>query len=392
MKKFVCAMLALLLCGLAVATVVMDGKLPELPAAEKTAESAAEAGVDYAAIYALHDPDEVVMTVDGQDVTWEEYFYFYHNQAVGLENMFLTYQYYGMAVGWESPADEEGHSYADLLADAAENELRQFYLWEAVERESGAVLTEEEEAQLQAEHEGYIPYFAGEGATEEDMFAVLQSENYMSEAMYWRIMQKLYLQEPTFRAMMGENGEKVSEEEVEAWAEENLPGYSVVSLDRIHISTLDPETNEPMDENAAAQQAALAQELAAQLQAVEDPMERVALFQKLKAQYDPEGISYVAVGSRIEAPIYEATLAMENGQISDPVEVDGDYYIILRRAFRADDVIDTGAGEQPVRELAAEDIFNQLLLDRQENQQLRYAEGFEAPRLLDYYTRPSYAA
>ena len=72
-------------------------------------------GVDYAAIYALHDPKEVVMTIDGRDVTWAEYFYAYYNIAGSMEQNFQMYMYYGMAIGWNSPADQEGRTYADIV-------------------------------------------------------------------------------------------------------------------------------------------------------------------------------------------------------------------------------------------------------------------------------------
>ena len=37
-------------------------------------ETASVPQLDFEALYASHDADEVVMTMDGEDVTWEEYF------------------------------------------------------------------------------------------------------------------------------------------------------------------------------------------------------------------------------------------------------------------------------------------------------------------------------
>ena len=82
MKKLLIALLVVFLAVVAVLG-LSDSKLvteiPEAPAAEtaaaepETAEAAEEpvqasSGVDYEAIYALHDPEEIVMTIDGREV------------------------------------------------------------------------------------------------------------------------------------------------------------------------------------------------------------------------------------------------------------------------------------------------------------------------------------
>ena len=155
MKKL---LIGLLLIGLVVIVVLgfSDGKLlaqiPEAPEVTETPaeqpaapaetepeaqpeETAEATATDYAAIYALHEPEEVVMTIDGKDITWQDYFYAYYSQASNMEDQFEMYQYYGYALGWESQADEEGHSYADLLAQMAEENLRRVLTAESVAEE-----------------------------------------------------------------------------------------------------------------------------------------------------------------------------------------------------------------------------------------------------------------
>ena len=96
----------------------------ETPAEEEGPTLVEAGGVDYDAIYALHAPEEVVMTVDGKDVTWQEYFYCFYNQAKGMEQNFQMYQSYGMAMGWESQANEAGQTFADLVDESAEKTMR----------------------------------------------------------------------------------------------------------------------------------------------------------------------------------------------------------------------------------------------------------------------------
>ena len=61
-----------------------DGTIRATPKTAAPVESAAPVQeapaaygkMDYEAIYALHDPEEVVMTVAGQDIPWSEYYYY----------------------------------------------------------------------------------------------------------------------------------------------------------------------------------------------------------------------------------------------------------------------------------------------------------------------------
>ena len=65
MKKMIALMLALVLCFTLFAGCSKD----------KADEPATPAVIDYSAAFAKYDPDTVVMTVDGVEVTWSEYFY-----------------------------------------------------------------------------------------------------------------------------------------------------------------------------------------------------------------------------------------------------------------------------------------------------------------------------
>ena len=428
MKKFVFAICVLLLCGLGVAVLAMNGSMPELPAKQENAYQDAS-GVDYAAIYALHDPDEVVMTVGGKDVTWDEYYYYYYSQARDMEETFTMYQYYGYAIGWNTPVREDGSTYGDLVGQEAESGLLQMHALDALAEESGLVLTPEEEAQMMERHQEYIAYFCGENGTEEELWVELK-DMYMSEEMYWRYMRYNMIWDAYIRECVGENGEHLTEQEVLDW----MDSYNIISIDRIKLAgepvseeaeapaegegpedaeepqedaeapaegateEETPELAEPegearyeLDPAPAEDPAALAQELAARLQAVEDPEARTALFLELKAEYSADELSYVSNQSAIDPTIYEAALALEPGQVSDPIEIGGEYYIILRRPLSAEDSINTGYGTESARSLAMSEVFEKRLVTMQESLRVEYAEGFVPPRILDYYTKPSYA-
>ena len=359
---------------------------PETPATESEEAAPAEAGgVDYEAIYALHDPEEIVMTIDGQDVPWKDYFYAYYSQAHGMEQNFEMYQYYGMALGWESQADEEGHTFADLVSDSAEKTLRSLFAVESVAEENDIALSQEEQDALDAEHQENITYFGGEDGTEEDLYTYLESI-YLPRDLYERVIRFSYQSEANLNALYGAEGEKFSDEDVLAW----MVDSGILSANHILVATVDLGTNEALPEEQVAEKTALAQRIAQELQAIEDPAEREARFLELKEQYCDDGGDYVFGPGVMVEEFYSGAQALEEGQVSDPIKSQFGYHIILRRPLHVDDKVFTANGEVSARELMRDELFGKLMQERMDKQTVEYAPGFEAPYVLDYYTKPSY--
>ena len=361
----------------------LEAQSPAEPQAEEEAAPVQAGGVDYDAIYALHEPEEVVMTIDGRDVTWQDYFYAYYSQAHGMEQSFEQYQYYGLALGWDSQADEEGHTFAELVGDSAEKTLGSLIAVENLAEEKGVTLNEEEEAALEAEHQEYIATFCGENGSEEELYEQLKSM-YLPRDLYWRVVRHSYLTQ----ALMRSEGEKLSEEEVLSWMEEN----GVLSANHILIGTMNLTTGEALEEAQVAEKTALAQQIAEELQAIEDPAEREKRFLELKEQYCEDGGDYVFGPGVMVEEFYNGTQALEEGQVSGPVQSSYGYHIILRRPLHADDKVVGAGGTQSARDLVVSESMSRQLQERMESQTVEYAPGFEVPRILDYYTKPDYAA
>ena len=94
-------------------------------------ETASVPQLDFEELYASHDADEVVMTMDGEDVTWEEYFYWLYYSGVQVNNyinqMAANMSAYGMNVTWDDAADDTGISFKDYVVQLAEENIRQIH-------------------------------------------------------------------------------------------------------------------------------------------------------------------------------------------------------------------------------------------------------------------------
>lgn len=398
MKKILVLLLAVCVIGAGVAGCAGQTREPaetsveavpdpatEAPAPEEAPQAAEEAApvktLDLDAIYALHDPDETVLTIAGQEIPWQDYYYFYYSEASQLAQQFEMMQYYGYAMGWSDTADEEGHSYADVVPLYAEESLRQLITIENFAAEHGVTLSEEEEEQLREQHQSNITNYCGEGATEED-FNTFLAKIYLRPELYQRLNRANRLYQDSYTQLYGENGQLLAAEEALRCMEE----LGLISANHILIATIDLTTREALSDEAVQEKTALARQIAGELQAIEDAEARVARFLELKEQYCEDGGDYV-FGSGVMVKEFEnGARALEEYQVSDPILTEYGYHIILRRPLDVDAAVTTSSGSnQTGRSMAATTLFNEQMEAFLESVTAEPVNGFQAPVLLDYY-------
>ena len=174
----------------------------------------------------------------------------------------------------------------------------------------------------------------------DEMLAELGSQELVDHVMWYQMLtEDLYLQlnqqadlhMQLQELYFGENSDNYpTDAEVLAYAQDELGVYRAK---HILLSTIDQETQEPLDEATIAEKKALADDLLAQLRAADDP---IALFDELMNEYSedpgltayPDG--YTTSSGQMVPEFEQAALALQDGEISDVVESDYGYHIILR--------------------------------------------------------------
>ncbi len=333
-------------------------------------------------VYALHNPNDVVMTVNGEEVTWAEYGNFLYYNAAYLASMWQYY--YGALPNWADEL-EEGLTFNQYAHDQAEAYVLQYYALEKYAEEKGIALTEEEEADVQAQLEDLRIQNCGEDSTREEFEAFLQ-ENYLTYEMYEKMIRLTTLFSKLQPAIYGENDELVPEEEAIAWLENN--GY--MSSAHILLKTMDDNGNELAAETVEELQAK-AEELAAELQAIEDIEARKEAFYTYMNELSEDGgkayytEGYVFTSGQMVPEFEQGTLALGDYEVSDPIKSTYGYHIIFRLPLRADGVI-TFDNTTPVsaRNYVAQENISRALAEIISSAEIEYKDNTNTLNLADY--------
>ena len=333
---------------------------PETSQALDAEESGTEVqtlSVDYDAMRASHEPDEVVATCNGRDVRWDEYFYWASHNATQVENYINTMAMYGLSVSWDDPwSQDTEESFADYVSSCTEEQIRQVNCIEDFAVENNVVLGDEILAEMDEQVKSEMVTACGEDATEEEFNEYLD-QAYMTREFYDRMNRINYLYRQGYIQLFGETGELIDDAAAIAYLEDN--GY--VSANHILLMTIDSATGEALDEETIAAQEEKAKEIAAELQAIEDPQLLLARFAELKEEYCedtgkvtyPDG--YTFTPGTMVTEFEDACNALEEYQVSDPVLTSYGYHVIIRLPFDPDRVVEYSYEGTPLtaRSLAA---------------------------------------
>ena len=395
MKKWLSILLALTLalglltgCGAGSAAKTTD-EATAAPAttAEPTAEASPETSAepfDAEAAYAAFTEavekgrsafpaDTVIATVDGQPLTWGMFYYFITGDLQEV------YYYIGGVPEDFSETLSEETTWQKYFSDSALSQSIYYIEANVKADELGAELTAEQRAALDGAWERVTADYESEEALMADMAqAGLNKELFLylveSNEKFSALMEKLY----------GKNGEKLTDEEVLAWAAQN--GYARTK--HVLWSFLD-ETGTALDDEAKAALKEKLEGVRAELQALAGDNEALeARFDELMnaesadpggLQSFPQGYTYTA-GTMVPA-FEDAAFALKDYELSELVETDYGYHILLGLPLDPDGLTmdqdaNTGA-YMTLRQTAANELFTAQLVEWIDSAEVVWADGFE---------------
>ncbi len=338
------------------------------PEPQATADTEA-AGFDYDAAYAAFEPDTVMLTVNGDDVLWSEYFYWLYNSVWAIESGA------GADIDWDSEYTG-GMSFREVAYADAMDYVKLYHGVEAGAKELNVTIDEEDEASMAEAMEADIEYYS---SGDEAAFWEYLEGIYISKDLYNYMNKANILYQKTYEAMYGERGEKCPDEDVKAEAENE--GY--MQAKHILLKTVDDEGNSLSDEEIAGKKEQ-AEQILGMLEASDDPE---ALFDELIETYGedegqadfPNGYLF-APGDMVES-FENAVLELSDHEYSGVVESSFGYHIILRLPIDLDSVpmayYSTYGGEYTLRYYMAWEIFDSVLNGWEDNLEIKYSEAYE---------------
>lgn len=278
---------------------------------------------DYGPVYESYEPDTVMMTINGIEVTWAELFYWYYYDVSSLE------AYFGEITDWDAaPAFDETTTYREYVTSNALDTLKQYCALASKAGDMGVSLDEED---LAAIDEAWAASVESYGEGDEAAFIEYLESLFLSESLYRHINEVHALYTKVFEEIYGPNGEKLDETEVLAKAEDE--GY--MRAKHVLFRTTN-DSGEALTEEEIAQKKADAEAVQAELAAITDPAALEARMDELIAEksedtgssYYPDGYTFLP-GEMVE-PFETAVSGLENGGLSGVVESTHGYHVILR--------------------------------------------------------------
>lgn len=287
-----------------VAVVVVIGAVTGIAFASASYEPAQAATGLYIDGERVEDADPM-LTLGTHEVSFDEYRYYYMSSKAYFEEML------GAEV-WEMDVD---HAYELALKRGVLQNLQQKYAWLEIAEELGVELDEEESQSIQDD------LAAKKEEHGSDFEAWLHENYYLDEAMYVRAAEET--------ALTGKAQEEYrAQVEKEMEDEDVFAGVATVK----HILIMPDEEAE--DQELAHDEAlAFAEDLLKQIRESDEPEET---FDELMHEYsqdtglaeNPDGYTF-GEGTMVQE-FYDASMDLEVGEISEPVESEHGFHIILR--------------------------------------------------------------
>ena len=346
--------------------------------------------LDYEAIRALYPADTAAITLKDEVMDWDLYADWLRTNGLQYEEYFRQMAaYYGVAADWTgSIGDGTGANYAKGLLNETNDTLSSFMAIKALAKEKGISL--DAEALKSLEPEAMANQILGENATVEQLAEELENTSHLSVKAFQFYSEALDLYTLLAQELYGAQGEKLSETDIVKALEDQ--GY--ISAHHILFMTIDPMTGKNLEQDEVAAKLQQANDLVKELRAIEDHDELLKRFKELKEQYCedtgktayPDGYTFTP-GTMV--PVFEETVkALKDYEVSDAVQSDYGFHIIMRLPLGGDSLLFSPQGTpQTARVSVAQEKISHDLDDYYAAHPPVYADGLEELDLTQYIVK-----
>ena len=323
--------------------------------------------------------DQIVMTVGETEVPAELYFYWVCYVCSSLEyNIMSEYSNYGMygsCVDRETMTVDWTSSYANMplmeyaLAQA-EDTIKYYMSIEELAAEKNVSLTTANQVDMENAFRQAVEEMGGG-----DAFINYLKMLGISRASFDRISAASYLYMNLLDLVFQEGSDLYLEE-----ADYN--NYATYA-DHILIATQNMQNGEMLTQQQRVEKLQLATDLVDQIRAAEDP---IAKFEELANEYseDPGRESnptgYIYTAGTMVAEFEAAASNMQPGEISDPVQSDYGFHIILRR-----DLVAAIREDEARKVEVAREYLNQLLVRKRSTSEVVYDDALKNIDWTNFY-------
>ena len=277
--------------------------------------------------------EDTVLSVDGCDISWDEFMYFLGYAANTLQGYYQNDT--GSGVDWDGVCMyDKSVNNAQWCVNEALYMSAQCAVIMSKAKQLNASPTDEQIAEIESAIESYKENFSDSDDPEAAFAEVLLGQNFTPES-YMKINTMNIALGNIFTESYGENGEKLDSERFDKYVRENGFMSSAHILFKNTKANDDGEEEDLSDSELAAQKAK-AEEVAKELQGISDETKRSERFFELmnelsedpgKASF-PKGYCFTE-GTMVQE-YTDTTKALNDYEVSDVVESDYGYHVIMR--------------------------------------------------------------
>ena len=306
----------------------------------------------YHAITGL-DPEAVMLTVDGREVTNRMYFYWLVYTMESLSAAMPDWVDDAGLLKWDEEVSE-GQTVEDLVKAEALNTAKMYMVVENWSEEYGITLSDSDKAIVDQDLDSYAEQLGGQ-----EMYEAYLWDQGITDELNRRLSYDYYTYSKFHDATMEPGSPLYIEDDI-------LYQYEGITPDTVLADHILLTKSDNAEENAQAY--AAMEQILEMLDQAGDSAPMVFSYIASQVSQDP-GRSYYPNGYLVTEDadflpeFKEAALALEENAYSGIVETDAGYHIILRR---------------PLRQYVADQYLSELITVAMDNAEVTYGEAYDA--------------